>query len=316
MGDFLDDLYNNTVLSRSSVLSHIDDFSLFCHYLGFEPELGTAFHSPLRIDNNKSFAMFQHGDTIMYRDFATGDRGGIFKFISRMFGDIPIQEVLEIINTDFALGFNGKVKKDLVIPKRVPIIRPRVKVTIRSKPFTKEGLAFWSQFYINEKLLNRYNVTEVEYVFYDGNLTHPGRLAFAYRIGTEYKIYRPYSIDHKFRNSYPKNYVEGYLQLERKSDTLIITKSLKDVMCLSALGFESVSPKSESTPIQPHILAKLEADYKRIYVLFDNDKAGAMGAMKYSHKKIFWEKSKDVSDHLRDQGIMDTRLELNKMLYK
>ena len=43
---------------------------------------------------------------------------------------------------------------------------------------------------------------------------------------------------------------------------------------MSVLGFESVSPKSESTPIQPHILDKLETDYKRIYVLFDNDKAG------------------------------------------
>ena len=317
--DVLDDLYNKFVLSASSILSQIDEFTLFCHYLGFQPVVHVAYLSPLRTDDTKnSFTIYETPTgRFRYRDFGTGEDGNVFKFISKLYG-ISHREVLELINEDFDLGYNGKIMTDRKkIIRAVPIIKPKATIRVTSKQaFSDEGLSFWGQFHITPKHLARYNVTEIKYIHYDGRIVTPRGLCFAYRIGEYYKIYQPYSTDFKFSNSYPRGYVEGFLQLKGKSDTLIITKSLKDVMCLDVIGFEAVSPKGENTPILPDILSKLEAKYSKIYTLFDNDEAGKLGAARYPYQQLYYTKSKDTSDHLRDHGILDTRLELTKLLYK
>lgn len=317
--DVLDNLYNQFVLSASSILSQVDEFTLFCYYLGYQPVVHVAYLSPLRTDDTKnSFSIYETPTgRFRYRDFGTGDDGNVFQFVSKLHG-VTYQEALEIINEDFDLGYNGKVITNRKKINRIsPVIKPKANIKVTSKKaFSNEGLAFWGNFFINEDTLRRYNVTEVKYLHYDERIITPRGLCFAYRIGEYYKIYQPYSTDYKFSNSYPRGYVEGFLQLRGKSDTLIITKSLKDVMCLDVTGFESVSPKGENTTILPEVLAELERRYRKIFMLFDNDDAGRLGAAKYPYKQLYFDKAKDISDHLRDYGILDTRLELTKLLYK
>jgi hypothetical protein len=59
-------------------------------------------------------------------------------------------------------------------------------------------------------------------------------LTFAYVVFNKIKLYRPEEApDFKWRNTCPGHYIQGLKQMnDRKSnnDTLIITKSLKDVM--------------------------------------------------------------------------------------
>ena len=317
--DFLKSLYNKHVLNASSILSLVDDFTIFCHYLGFQPEIYQKYRSPLRADDtNESFTLFiGPKEKTYFKDFGTGARGDVFDFIQKLY-NISFSETLNLVNKDFALGIGGdKPVKDIVVPKLVPVIRPRKELRITSREgFSEQGLAFWRQFHIRPETLSLYNVTQVTHVHYDEDSIRPRGLAFAYRIGSYYKIYQPFSERFKFTSSFPREYVEGMMQLKYNSDTLIITKSLKDVMCLREVGFEAVSPKSENTPIMPHILKKLENHYRRIYVLFDNDNAGKIGAQDYPYRRIFLTKAKDVSDHIRDYGIMDTRLEITKLLYK
>ena len=61
-------------------------------------------------------------------------------------------------------------------------------------------------------------------------------------------------------------------------DYLVITKSLKDVMCLYEFGIPAIAPCSENLFLTENQYEKIKRKFKRIYVLYDNDKPG-MSAM-------------------------------------
>jgi hypothetical protein len=107
----------------------------------------------------------------------------------------------------------------------------------------------------------------------------------------------------KFRNDLQVEHVMGVQQLRYDTDTLIITKSQKDVMCLRSFGYEAVSPRSENVPMPPNFFDWADRYYKKKYVLFDND-------MKhrgewYPYPQIYvpvTTGSKDISDFTRDHS--------------
>ena len=72
--------------------------------------------------------------------------------------------------------------------------------------------------------------------------------------------------------------VQGFKQLKYEKDTLIITKSLKDVMALWELEYEAIAPQAETTHLDSNVLKDIVNKYKNIYILFDNDSAGIFGA--------------------------------------
>tara|TARA_R100001086_G_scaffold198857_1_gene115148 strand:- start:3227 stop:4192 length:966 start_codon:yes stop_codon:yes gene_type:complete len=316
MKDLLDDLYHRHVLSGPSILSKIDSFTLFCYYLDYSPEIHQRYISPLRDDDtNESFALFEARDgTFKYHDFGTGETGDVFALVAGLYG-CTYQEALAKVNSDFGLGFNGEKPKDLQIQKRIPVIKPKRKLQVTTKKtLSNRGKRYWDQYHITQSVLDLYNVREVEWLHFDDKSFMPSSLAFDYRIGNYHKIYQPYNSKYKFISSYPRTYVEGFLQLKYKSDTLIITKSLKDVMCLYILGWEAISPKSENTPISDFILNKLKSKYKYIYLLFDNDNAGKLGANRYDFPEIYMKSAKDISDVIEQEGIMSARREFIHIL--
>ena len=318
MEDLLDSLYHSYVLSGPSILSKIDSFTLYCYYLGYVPDIHQRYISPLRPDDtNESFCLFEARDgSFRYHDFGINKNGDVFNLISKLH-NCSYQEALAKVNQDFGLGFNDVPEKELEIVKLTPIIKPKRKLQVTTKrEFSKYGKAYWDQYHITENILSRYNVREVEWLHFDDSGFRPNSLAFDYRIGNYHKIYQPYNQKYKFISSYPRNYIEGYLQLKYKSDTLIITKSLKDVMCLDVLGWEAVSPKSENTPISDHLIKKLKQRYKYIYLLFDNDSAGKRGATNYNFPEIYLKSGKDISDVIQDHGLAHARREFIYLLQK
>ena len=126
-----------------------------------------------------------------------------------------------------------------------------------------------------------------------------------------FKIYRPLADKYtKWRNNLASYDIQGYEQLPKKGDLLIITKSLKDVMCLYEMGYTAISPSSESTFISDKALNQLKRRFKRILICFDRDVSGIKNMRKISlktglngflvHKK--W-KAKDISDAVKLNGF-------------
>ena len=104
---------------------------------------------------------------------------------------------------------------------------------------------------------------------------------YVYKVYDKLKIYRPLAIKkEKWIGNTTKNYILGYKQLPEQGDLLIITKSLKDVMCLKSLGYNSISPSSEGTLLPEIVIKDLSNRFKQLIVLFDNDTQGIKSAQK------------------------------------
>ena len=147
---------------------------------------------------------------------------------------------------------------------------------------------------------------------------------YAYKVYDHFKIYRPLADKYtKWRNNLTEYDIQGYAQLPEKGNLLIITKSMKDVMCLKELGYNAISPSSESTFIPDNALEVLKKRFKHILICFDRDAPGVKNMRKISlktglncflvHKKF---KSKDISDAIKNNNFEVVSEWLNQTLKK
>ena len=144
---------------------------------------------------------------------------------------------------------------------------------------------------------------------------------YAYKVYDRFKIYRPLASKYtKWRTNLTNRHVQGLSELPQEGgNLLIITKSLKDVMCLYEMGFNAIAASSETTFIPDDILNLLQTKWKNIIILYDRDKTGMKTAREYSkkygldaifvHKKF---KAKDISDAVRDNGFFAVKNWLTK----
>jgi hypothetical protein len=293
--DAFDLLFDKHLVTKEKVLDVIgDEWSAICYYLSeaygtsFEPELRKAYPSPIRYesdgrDDKPSFSLFEARNGIckyIWKDSGINKSGNIFYLVSLLYNFHGEDEVFRKINEDFG-GDLYPITTNSNDRKIIPIIKPPeskepASIWIKSKEFSKEGLEFWAKYGITKEDLIREDIHEVQYFWTKSPKIQkvpytPPTLCFAYKIGKYYKLYQPFNKEFKFISDYPEHYVEGWLQLEYKQDLLVITKSRKDVVVLRSLGYESVSPKSESTMIKAEQMTHLLKSYKRVLILFDND---------------------------------------------
>ena len=304
-------------VSKSSLFNILDEFTVYCYYIEevlgpLDIKIGENLRSPLREDDtNPSFRLYYGNGGLLFTDYGKqNNTGDIVYFVSELYS-ITEKESLKKIVGDFGLSNSEFIKE---LPVRKQIIKSKKELGIKTKPFTKQDLAFWNSFRIGYSTLKRYKVSSVEYVFWDNLPIKPPGLAFAYRIGNYLKVYSPFDKNHKFISSYPRNYVEGMMQLKYSSDLLIITKSLKDVMVLYELGYEAVAPKSENTVIPVEMLSKLESRYTKIVVFFDNDGKHKAEDYPYSSIELPRNKTKDISDYAKKYGLIEAKKILNQLL--
>jgi len=306
-------------LSRFSMFSILDEFTVYSYYIeqilgNINIKIGENIISVLRdTDTNASFRLYYNSSgTLMFTDYGNNNKtGDIVFFVASLFS-ITEKEALKKIANDFGLT-NTTAKYKLSVRSRP--IKKKKKLKVKIKSFTNKDLAFWNSFKISLSTLKKYSVFSVDYLLWNNIPVKPKSLSFAYRIGKYYKIYSPFEKKYKFINNYPRNYVEGLLQLKQNKNLLIITKSLKDVMVLHELGFEAISPKSESTLITRAILNKIEAKYSKIVVFFDNDLRH--NAHLYPYPKIELPIStgyKDISDFVKGEGLVKAKKILLNLL--
>lgn len=192
-----------------------------------------------------------------------------------------------------------------------PIVRKSIQIV--PEIWSNENLKFWSKYNIKEDILEKYNVKSISQYSVEKCVFGSTSLNYSYSFRqncasefSSYKIYRPYEKNFKWISNCSADIIQGLEQVEKSGDLLIITKSLKDVMVLYSLGYQSIAPQNEKIVVDPK---KLGLDYKRVLVLFDNDKAGKEGASKYPYPAIFMpeDKAKDVSDYIKLYGVENTK---------
>jgi len=323
----LENLTEDFLYGEEGVLERVDEFTLYCHYLGFEPQHGAMYTSPLREDDDKpSFGVytsrFRKDVEYMWKDAGRGLHGDIFDLVKSLYGLDNRRQALLKIKQDFGLAPGSIVtsKVRLYVPK------PKVnfKIRIKSRAFHSRDLDYWKQFNVDLPLLHAYNVTAIGMYWMLADQESPGfprTPGYAYRIWDRYKLYFPFERrEFKFRNDFDERHLEGFCQLQHNSNLLIITKALKDVMTLRSVGYEAVSARGESTMVPPEFMELFKQRYAHILVLMDND--GKHKGLEYTRQygipfvQVPPELGhKDISDFCKGEGAEATD-QLLKTLYE
>lgn len=314
-------------ITRELLKEKIGDVNIFRHYFG-EFDMNVSYHSVFRDDKKKStgFYVSEHG-SIIYNDFTTCEKYDFVHFVMKRFG-LNYYKALQQIAIDFDLipGTKSSDKKaiiDNIIPQKV---KPKKEIDITITRFKKIHLNYWAQYHITEKELKENNVHPIskftikkEGEEFDIETTKD-QLRFAYLYldenGKGYtKIYSPYDENYKWVGNVPLSLVYGLNELPIKSDTLFITKSVKDCIVLKKFFTDCIAFQNESKDAcTKETMRVLKKCYKRIILIFDNDKTGKFAAEwykdNYNVEPVFMPDSsyekygiKDCSDFVKHYGL-------------
>ena len=241
----------------------------------------------------------------------------------------------EIIAKDFCLIDSNIVKtKPIVVPEIKETESAKIQVQI--KDYTQRELDWWKSFGISKKTLKKYHVLSIQHVFLNGELRFSssekcpiyGYYFGKYKNSKElWKIYFPMNKKEKgirFINNLPKKVLQGYHQLPKTGDLLVITKSMKDLMAMYEFGIPAVSPNSETLFVDDKKLKEFKQRFKHILVIYDQDRSGRYNMSKI--RKLYPELnyfiipreygSKDFTDLIRDYGIEEVKTLVPKFLTK
>ena len=311
-------------MSLRDLLDKLDDYAIYSYYLGpFKP--GKLMNSPLRSDDKMpSFAIFATKDgALLFKDHGTGIAGNALKFL-KLYRGIQTRDELERELLKIVRKYNPEQNIRTVTHGRLVSSGLPADIGIVRQPFTDIDKKYWKQFHISIDTLKRFNVFSIKY--YLCNRVVRGTYKdnspmYAYKVYDKFKIYRPLASKYtKWRTNLTNRHVQGLAELPHEGgNLLIITKSLKDVMCLYEMGFNAISPSSETTFIPDDILKSLRYKWKHIIILYDRDATGMKMSRGYSkqykidalfvHKKF---KAKDVSDAVKLNSFFEVKEWLTK----
>ena len=305
-------------LTKGSILEYVSESYIMRHYLGFDFELNKAYKSPLRDESNPSFALYMTaGGDLRFKDF-NGAQGSCFDLVMHLH-NVDYTSALQMIDRDLNLCIKSETPKFNFVEQKIyknfkNDYIPKSQIQCKPQRFTKEDKDYWLQYGITEQTLLNYEVYSAKYIFLNKKLllqSFRNNPIYCYRFPSgNLKVYRPLAskASIKWLSNIEDQDLQGLKQLNRKRDILIITKSMKDVMCLEELGYSSIAPQSESTRTQYPIIKETCKDFNKVFILFDNDEAGIKGALSLKNylninaKCIFIEISKDISDLIKECG--------------
>ena len=289
---------------KEEILSRTNKgLEVFCFYMPTDFVPKRNFRNPLYDDKRASCNIYLDSKSDCYRmkDFGNDAYSGdCFWFAATMLGlDVrkDFVKVLETIVRDLQLNVHIERKgryeqRTMVMKPPKPIIQQPPKETklMEEKKWYKqieqsfgaEELDYWSQYGIDVKTLQRFHVKSLTRYESISNQGKPFTLVstleepiFAYCMGKFVKVYRPKS---KLRFLYGgekvDDYVFGFQQLPSKGDMIFITGGEKDVLSLTAHGFNAICFNSESAQIPENIIEGLQLRFRHIIILYDSDETG------------------------------------------
>lgn len=314
--------------TRDNILSLVKEEDIFERYGLTFVEIGNVVNPERKDDNNPSVSFFVHnsGRIWFYDHGSTFWRGDCFNFVEKKF-NLSHSEALIKISEDFGLFDSNIVKKKFNLsikkPKKKEFqINTEYKVLVNNK-FSDKSLNWWKQFHIKEKTLDKFNVYEVQELWFRNHKTnfnwkqyyqkknYNDNMCFGYLLGehNNIKIWKFYFPNYKiyFTNKFITNKnstYQGVQQLRKSEDNkvVLITKSLKEVMSFYEFGIPSIAMPSESIVINNNIINMLYFDYKFNYVFsnFDNDSSGKKQAIINMNKTnlypLIFKDGKDFTD--------------------
>ena len=306
-------------ITQDFILSKINQETIMEHYTGLDVSSKKLALSPFRSDHKVTCAFYKSKSGVLYlHDFATNEHINCFSVVARLY-NCNYYEALKIIAQDFGLIEGSHTKPSII--KFVPELKETEssKIQVQIKDYSNEELEWWNQFGINSKLLKKYHVYSIQSVFLNGNLNAMSSLRnpiYGYYFGKDknheekWKIYFPLRTNYRFLNNVSKKVLQGYKQLPKTGELLVITKSMKDCIALNGLGIAACAPNSETLFVNDKQLEEFKQRFKHILVIYDNDRPGKynMAKIRREHPELNYyflpeHLAKDITDSIKLVGI-------------
>ena len=318
-------------ITKNFIFSKINQESIMQYYTGIDVTSKKLHLSPFRNDHKITCAFYKSKSDILYlHDFATNEHINCFQVVMKKYG-VNYYEALQIIARDFGLikGSNNNLKEAPIIVNPIKENIPS-NIQVQIKDYTEQELEWWNQFGISKKLLKKYHVYSLKYVFLNGELRFISSdkcPIYGYYFGKDknknekWKIYFPLKTEYRFLNNLSKKVLQGYHQLPKTGDLLVITKSMKDVIAMYGFGISAVSPNSETLFIEDKKLEEFKQRFKNILVLYDNDRPGLhnMWLIRKQHPELNyyflpWYLEKDFTDTIKEIGVNNMKEYVNEFM--
>ena len=314
-------------MSLKDLLDKLTDYDIYSYYVG-QFKIGKLFNSPLRSDDkNPSFAIFKGmNGGLFFKDHGSGEGGNAIKFV-KLYKNINTRDELERELLRIVRKMNPN-SGNAIRTYSYSVDSGPTDIGIVRQSFTDVDKQYWKQFHISIDTLRKFQVFSIKYFLCNrvvrGTYKETSPM-YAYKVDDKFKIYRPLASKYtKWRTNLTNRNVQGLSEIPKEGgNLLIITKSLKDVMCLYEMGFNAIAASSETTFIPDDILDSLRHKWKNVIMLYDRDKTGMLESRKYSkqykldalfvHKRF---KAKDISDAVKDNSYNEVKQWLTQTLMK
>lgn len=310
-------------LTKEFVLSRIREEDIFLKYMNIYPDLTQRYRNPLRDDGRPGCAFYRDPRGVLkFKDPAIKLNIDCFNLIQVVNPECNTFDlILKRIVKDFNLQ-SKDIDYSVIADWKEAIDKASKKfslIQVKRKDFTKEELQWWQEQGIYLPTLNLYRVSSLQLLWLNGDIIYSYSrkdIGFVYHFGEyKYKAYFPNRDMYRFLQNIGTSLLQGYDQLPEGGDYLVITKSMKDVMCLNSFDIPSIAPSSETVLVQEEQFGELENRFAKIYTLYDKDRAGlhASWEMRKMYKTIplFFESEgifrktnepKDFTDHFKKYG--------------
>lgn len=296
------------------ILDKISEGDILAYYLGVKT-VPCVIHSPLRRDRKPSFGLYStDGKRIYYKDFSTKENGGLFDLLCRMWG-CSLEDVLIKINNDIC-KFNKSEHTSIYISCNVePLISYSKNSILQCKirEWKDYDIEYWKSYGVSLQWLKYAEVYPISHkiIVKNGNRYVFGADKYAYAYvehkegNVTLKIYQPFNKNgYKWSNKHDMSVISLWTKVPKYGNIICICSSLKDALCLWVnTGIPSLSVQGEGYNISNTAINELKRRYKKVFILFDNDKAGLEDGIKLSNKTGFinvvlpkFEGGKDISD--------------------
>lgn len=312
-------------LSKSweQILSEQGEINILSKYLPEIKKLPCLIQCPYRIDKKPSLGLQFYQGRIIYKDFSTNEKGGLLSLLKKITGKNTGDICKDLDNCN--------ISNDIIrINNNTPIqiqnsINKQNVIQIRRRDINDNDIHYWQSYGVNTNILEKHGVYPIDYYWINQYRFKSDKLAYAYRVvingNVYYKIYQPLSKEHKWVNNYPRDTISLEKYISNTEKPIIMCSSIKDALCLKCNinGLDVCALQGEGYNIPQSFLDKYKN--RKIFILFDNDKAGINYSLKLSESTQIpniiipeFQGGKDISDYYLCYGKDQFQTAFTKLL--
>lgn len=322
----------NRSVGLDVLLGKTSEFDIMRFYLNIDV-LPALINSPLRQDRNASVSIFSpDGVKVFYKDFGTGEHGSIFDLLGRMWNRTFSETITKIWDDIDKVKHN---RINLNRTRRGVIHKSNSILEVRTRQWFDYDMEYWNSYGISREWLEFGDVYPISHILITrDNITKvipAEKLAYVYverKDGkVSLKVYQPKSQRLKWLSKHDSSVWDLWSRLPDRGDTLFITSSRKDALCLwENTGIPSVSLQGEGYVPKEKVINQLKQRFGRVIIFFDNDydKDENHGHIYASRLSVMFDldmveipseyRSKDPSDLFKNHGAKTFRRVIKELV--